>query len=278
MTDGSQVNLLPFSAVRFQGGAQATEISVLYGRLKFRLTPQSRVQLLTPSARLEPVSSQSMIGEVFVNGAGEMGLKMAQGDLRVIRLDDTRRVLLASREPVFLPTRPAVRGALFSTDLASTPPRDAKGVYAPNGQSVGYLTPGRNLVIHPGYTSDLMRQFSPGLVRYAMAKIPEKDVANDAMPLFDVNGRYTGYVAGPVFYAQDNKEQGQQEQDEQKKKAAGVPPEGLTTGQITALSAVGVGVLGLGLGLGLSSGGGRGDRGLAVACQTPASPHNPNCP
>ena len=34
-----------------------------------------------------------------------------------------------------------------------------------------------------------------------MAKVPDTDRA-EATPLFDVNGGYVGYLAGPAFYAQ----------------------------------------------------------------------------
>jgi hypothetical protein len=279
LADGSRVNLLPFSAVRFTELGQVTEISVLYGRLTFRLSPQSRVQFVTPSARLEPASKGAMQGELFVNAAGQIGLKMKEGDLRVVRLD-SRQVLLASREPVFLPKRPAVRGALFTSDISPVPPLDAKAVFAPNGYSVGYVAPGQNLVIAPGFTADLTRPFPAKLVRLAMAKIPKPDVANDAMPLFDVNGQYVGYVSGPVFYAQDFGNKGQEGQAPAGgTQTAAATTTGLTTGQITALSVVGGALLVGGVAAGVAgAGGGRGRRGLDVACLTPASPRNPNCP
>src|SRR5207244_4848884 len=84
-------------------------------------------------------------------------------------------------------------------------PSGAKAVFAPDGHSIGYRTPGgSNFTISPGFTSDLTRPFSSRLVQLAMAKIPDPDVKNDAMPLFDVNGQYGGYVSGPEFYPQNS--------------------------------------------------------------------------
>ena len=55
--------------------------------------------------------------------------------------------------------------------------------------------------MHPGYTSDLTQPFAPKLIQFAIAKIAEND-RSDAVPVFDVNGSYVGYLAVPVFYAQ----------------------------------------------------------------------------
>src|SRR6266550_2877464 len=88
---------------------------------------------------------------------------------------------------------------LFGSDTETTPPAHAKAVFTPNGQSIGYVGRAGSLVIYPGYTNDLTRPFSPKLVRLAMNTIPGKDRTDDATPLFDVNGGYVGYLAGPVF-------------------------------------------------------------------------------
>src|SRR5437016_9437397 len=126
LADGSRVNVLPFTAVRFGAKGQATQLSVSYGRMTFRFPELSRVEILTRSAKLEPVPQARMAGEVGVSGAGAMGLKMSQGALRVARLDNPRLVLLASREPVFLPKRPAFAGPMFSSDMPLAVPSDAK--------------------------------------------------------------------------------------------------------------------------------------------------------
>ena len=199
LKDGSRIEVLPFSAVRFE----ATSVSLTYGRLSFRLHPQSKMQFVTPVARLEAAEQGTVAGEVFVTGRGVMGLKMAEGRLNVKPTTPGGQTMVASLEPVFLPKRPGGSGPLFASDGPMAPPAGAKAVFAPSGESAGYLDDG-NLVIHPGFTSDLTQPFSPKLVRLAMASIQDQEQRNDAMPLFDVNGGYVGYLAGPVFYAQSS--------------------------------------------------------------------------
>jgi hypothetical protein len=203
-----------------------------------------------------------MVGEVFVGGAGMAGLKMTQGALRVEEIAGSKRVMLASLEPVFLPKRPAASGPFFTSDPPVTPSPGAKGAFAPSGQSIGYLEADGQLVIEPGFTANLTRPFPPRLIRLAMASIPENDLANAAMPLFDVNGAYVGYLVGPVFYAQA---------------AQAAPP--AAEGEESAWpswvgAAVGVAAVGVGIsaGAGAFSGGGPGCR--------PATPVGPGsvCP
>jgi hypothetical protein len=199
LRDGSRIEILPFSAVRFG----ESSVSVTYGRLNFRLHPQSRMKVVTPVARLEPAEQGVAAGEVFVTGAGVMGLKMAEGRLNVKPTTPGGQTMVASLEPVFLPKRPSSSGPLFATDGPMAPPAGAKAVFAPSGESAGYIGPDGNLVIHPGFTSDLTQPFSPKLVRLALASIQDAEQRSDAMPLFDVNGGYVGYLSGPVFYAQN---------------------------------------------------------------------------
>jgi FecR protein len=276
LTDGSRLDVFPFSAIRFETSGPAAKISLLLGRVRFHLADQSRVEVLTPSARLEPASPGLLVGEVFVSRSGLMGLKMTAGQLQVTA---PGRVLLAGREPVFLPKAPTARGFYFTSDTPAAIPRDSRAIFGPNGRSVGYLTDGDNFVIQPGFTADLTRPFPSRLVRVAMAKIPPPDVANDAMPLFDLGGHSVGYVSGPMFYAQNLGESAAQPPATQVRppraqtqpSATQAPPgaepgeeealEGTAFGMsettITALSAVGLGgVIAGGVGLGLSSGGG----------------------
>lgn len=201
LIDGSRINALPFSALRVRETGRAIEISLLHGRLTFRLPAATRVEIRTPAARLAPGREPVMAGEVFVGGDGTTGLKMAEGTLQVQEFAGTQRVLLASLEPVFLPKRPTGQGPLFSTDIPAAPPAGARGVFTPKGESIGYLRPDAQLVVHPGFTADLTQPFPARLVQVAMATIPEK-TRQDSVPLFDVNGGYVGYLAGPVFYAQ----------------------------------------------------------------------------
>lgn len=199
--DGSQVNPAPFTRLAVREVRGTVEVSLLYGRVTFRLPARSRVVIRTPTARLEPGGTALATGELFVAADGTLGLQMAQGTLEVRDLRRPRP-FLASLDPVFLPKRPEIPGPLFSTELPEKPPADAKGVYTPRGESIGYLTqPDPRFVVHPGFTADLTQPFPRKLVQLAMAKVPAEH-RSDALPLFDVHGGYVGYVAGPTFYAQ----------------------------------------------------------------------------
>jgi hypothetical protein len=270
LTDGSRIEVFPFSAVKFESSTQAAKVSLLYGRVSFRLPEQTRVEILTPPARLEPVRRGLMVGEVFVSGSGLVGLKMSEGSLQLTEPGVTPRVLLASREPIFLPKQPADQGHFFASDTPLAVPPDAKAIYGPSGRSIGYLSGTDNLVIRPGFTADLTRPFPGKLVRFAMAKIPQADVASDAaMPLFDLNGHYVGYMSGPEFYAQ-NANQGDQDQ--------GPPEEQKTTKRRGAIAAWAIGgglAAALGVGLGLAAGGGGGGGGGGGPTPPPASPTTP---
>jgi hypothetical protein len=126
---------------------------------------------------------------------------MTEGTLQVEELAGAKRTMLASLEPVFLPKRPATTGPVFASEVQATrPPAGARAVFSPKGESLGFLDKSQ-LVVYPGYTANLTRPFSTKLVQLAMARVPEKD-RNDATPVFDVNGGYLGYLAGPTFVAQ----------------------------------------------------------------------------
>jgi hypothetical protein len=81
-------------------------------------------------------------------------------------------------------------------------------VFDPKGESLGYLRPDAQLVVQPGYTSNLTRPFPAKLVQLAMARIEEKN-REEAVPVFDVNGAYVGYLAGPAFRAEGQVAQAQ---------------------------------------------------------------------
>lgn len=201
-TDGSRLNILPFSSVQFRETGKVSEVSLVYGRVTFQLPAQTHLELRTPTARLEPVRDQVMGGELFAGGDGTTGLRMSQGTLRVEELAGTKRTLTASLEPVFLPKRPATPGPFFSADAPTeSPAAGAKAVFNPKGESLGFLQPNKQLVVRPGYTADLTQPFPRRTVLLAMAKVPDED-REDAIPVFDVNGGYVGYLAGPAFYAQ----------------------------------------------------------------------------
>src|SRR5882724_9712797 len=247
LIDGSRINLLPFSMAQVQETPDTIQISLLYGRLSFKLPTTTRVEILTPSARLEPQRREAMVGEVFVNNGGTTGLKMTTGVLRVEELADAHKVRLASLDPVFIPTRPTSPGLLFSSDPHATSAAGAKGVFTPKGESIGYLQTDGQLVVRAGFTADLTRPFPTKLVRLAMATIPEA-TESDAMPLFDVHGKYLGYLNGADFYPQERVAQAIQ---------CGTSGQGGTTGVgFSTADLIGVGaVLGTGgaiIGMGFS--------------------------
>jgi FecR protein len=200
MSDGSRLSVLPFTVVRLRGAAETTQAGLQYGRLGFRLLHETRIQIRTPTLRLEPVRTEVMSGEIFVAREGMMGLKMAAGSVQVHELTGGGFVQIGRVAPMFLPRRPDTTEPLFSSEVAVRPPADARAVFDPNGRSLGYLDRGIHLIVHPGYTSDLTEAFPRKLVTVAVARIVERDRA-DATPVFDLNGGYVGYVLGPVFYA-----------------------------------------------------------------------------
>jgi len=275
LSDGSRISVMPFSALRFAETPRGTEISLVYGRLAFSLPQQAHLEIVTPTARLEPAPGRTKEGELFVTGAGLLGLKMSEGTLNVRPLSNPNDVMVASLEPVFLPRRPSMPGTYFGSDTETTPPAHAKAVFTPNGQSIGYVGRAGSLVIYPGYTNDLTRPFSPKLVRLAMTTIPGKDRTDDATPLFDVNGGYVGYLAGPVFYAQAPSQPptqatptmpAQGTQGATTGEAAGGRT-GLSTGAIAAISAVSA--VGIGVGVVGAAGGFGGSK---------QKKHEPGCP
>lgn len=198
LSDGSRLNVLPFTAVRVREGQRATELTLLHGRLTFLLPARTRIELATPLARLEPARDGAMAGEIFVGGDQTLGVQMSQGSLRVRELAGAQRVLVAAAEPVFLPKKPTTGGPLFAREAAAAPPAGAKAVFNQAGESLGYLAPDGRLVIHPGYTADLTRPFAPKLLQAVAAKIPE-EARETAVGVFDVNGTYLGYLSGPTF-------------------------------------------------------------------------------
>ena len=124
LTDGSRLNVMPFSLLHFRAGSGGTRISLVHGRMSFRLSSDTRVEISSPTARLEPVRAEVMHGELFVTREGTMGLQMSAGNLQVHELAGSQQVRLASIEPVFLPKRPPGAASVFTHSLApaSAPP------------------------------------------------------------------------------------------------------------------------------------------------------------
>ncbi len=260
--DGSRLTALPFTALGVKESDAVTEITVRYGRLTFELPPETRVRIVTPSARLEPVRRERMAGELVVGGAELTGLRMTQGSLQARRPEPARPVLVASRAPVFFPARPEGEGYLFTADSPASPPAGARGVFLPTGESIGYLDAEGQLVVAPGFTANLTGPVPARLVQLAQAGIP-KDLASDASPLFDVNGGYVGYTVGPVFYASNHTTPAQVTPP------AVQPPKtaGLSTGAKVGLGVL-AGVVVIGGVIGLAGGGGGGGGG-GDSCASP---------
>ncbi len=257
--DGSRLTALPFTALSVKESDAVTEITVRYGRLTFELPPRTRVRIVTPSARLEPVRPERMAGELVVGGAELTGLRMTQGSLQARRPEPARPVLVASREPVFFPARPEAGGYLFTADSPVSPPAGARGVFLPTGESIGYLDAEGQLVVAPGFTANLTGPVPARLVQLAQAGIP-KDLVSDASPLFDVNGGYVGYAVGPVFYASNHIA------PTQVTPPAVQPPKkaGLSTGAKVGLGVL-AGAVVIGGAIGLAGGGGGGGGGDSCA-------------
>jgi len=287
LKDGSRIEVLPFSAVQFDQVNGDPRVSLTYGRVSFNLHPQSKIQIMTPVARLDVAESGTVAGEVFVTGGGVMGLKMAEGRLNVHPTTPGGQTMVASIDPVFIPKRPTGSGPLFAVDGPIAPPAGAKAVFSPAGESVGYIAPDGGLAIHPGFTADLTQPFSPKLVRLALNTIQDSDQRDDATPLFDVNGSYVGFLSGPVFFAQTsgfgqtNTNNGTNK-DENRDRPAGAPLSGGSSisgrGALLGLGAVAVvGGAGAALAGGFSHGGGSSRSGASAAppLPRPATPLAP---
>jgi hypothetical protein len=201
LADGSRLTVQPSDTVQLRDADGRIEVVLVRGRTTFQLPPDTRVELLTPQARLKPASQEASAGEVFVNADNIVGVKMTTGTIQVQELMNPNHVMLASLDPVFVPKPPASQGLLFVSDAADVPSHGAKGVFTPQGESMGYLQPDGRLIVQPGFTSDLTRPFPNKLIRLAMATVPEES-RPDTTPLFDVNGKYLGYMNGSDFYPQ----------------------------------------------------------------------------
>jgi hypothetical protein len=274
---GARINVAPFTTVRFSERKDGADVSLLYGRLAFRLPAQSRVEIVTPLARLEPAEKKQRIGEIFVNGSDLLGVKMMEGSLQVRPSAEPRRTILASLTPVFLPKQPETTDALFSTDALATPPAGSRAVFTPAGESIGYLDGRGRLVIHPGFTADLTRPFPAKRVQLAANGIPG-DRKSDAVPLFDVNAGYLGYLSGPAFYAQLQAEPPSvtpQKNGEPRPEGAPVPQSsspGISSRTMWTIAGVGAGVLLIGVGTAVAIGGGGGGGGGGGSSASPPPP------
>lgn len=203
LADGSRLNLLPFSAVRIKDAGARAVVSLVAGRLDFQLPPASRAEIGTRVARLEPGRQEAVAGELYAGPGDVAGVQVRQGSVRVHELVGARRTLVAGTEPVFVPRRPEGAELVFAADGAATAERaGGKAVFNAKGESVGFIAPDGRLVVQPGYTSDLTSAFPGKLVRAVLARVPEGD-RESAAPVFDVNGRWVGYLLGQTFHGVD---------------------------------------------------------------------------
>lgn len=203
LTDGTRLGLLPFSTLAVRSAGDRPEVSLESGRLTFRWAAGARLAVRTATARLTPHASEAAAGEVVAGPT--TGVRLSSGRLEATGLTAghpgptaSRPVLVASRDPFFLPATPAAP-RVFAADATITLTTPGRFVFGPRGDSVGYLDPAGGLVVHPGVAADLTGPMPAGTVRLALARIPEAR-RTDATPLFDLEGGYVGYVAGPAFF------------------------------------------------------------------------------
>jgi hypothetical protein len=283
LKDGGRISVLPFSAVRFEPQQPVAGVVLEYGRMKFRLPATTAFSLQTSSGVVRPASAGAIEGELVAGTDGAMGLKMSEGTARLVALKDPAHTMLASLEPVFLPRAPRP-GITFSSDTAPMIDRASKAVFGPAGENVGYLQRDGKLVVHPGFAADLSRPMPSRLVRLAMATIPDDQQTQDAVPLFDVQGLYVGYLAGPVFHAQSTttepcqgiKEASVQAQclaaASESSAGSGGAGTGPSTTKMWALGAGVVGLGGVGAGAAALSGGSSSTKPQDPAQATPFAP------
>jgi ferric-dicitrate binding protein FerR (iron transport regulator) len=88
LAHGSRLTVLPSDIVQLRDANGTIEVVLVRGRLMFQFSPDSRVEILTPQARLQPVRQQASTGEVFISVDNVVGVKMTQGRVQVQELMD----------------------------------------------------------------------------------------------------------------------------------------------------------------------------------------------
>ncbi len=196
LADGSRVALAPFSALRLE---ESGAVDVRYGRVEIRAVPRSAVVVTAGSTRVSPADpARRTVAEMVVDPAAATGVQVRQGVLRVESADGTSHVARAGDAPVVI-GRPLARQAMFGARTAA-PARTGRPAFGARGENVGYLTADGALVVRAGFARDLSRPFEQRAVAQALARIPETH-RSDAAPIFDVDGRYLGYIQGASFHA-----------------------------------------------------------------------------
>lgn len=196
LRDGARVELLPFSSARVAETDGVIEMTLVQGRAQFRLPAAAKIRLRTSVAHLEGDGKAS--GEVVVTREGVTGVRASDGRVRVTEVGGGRRVLLAASTPVFVPRTPEGAERVFDGGR-DRPATGRQAVFTPRGESLGYIEADGHLTVHASYVNDLTGPYPQKLVRAVVARIPE-DARQNAVPLFNVNGGYVGYLVGATFY------------------------------------------------------------------------------
>jgi len=202
LADGSRLSVYPFSTVRIRQSGKGIDVLLDLGRLGFRLPAGSRVAIATAAARLRTSPGAVRAGEIAVVEGGAVGVRMMQGSATVQELVGAKRTMLAGLQPVFVPTKPASADQVFASATSAPPTKGGQAVFTPTGESLGYLDSDGRLTIAPGYTRDLTSPFPQKLVQAVIARVPEAARAQ-AVPVFNVNGGWVGYLVGSTFHSQD---------------------------------------------------------------------------
>jgi len=197
LREGASVELLPFSTARVAQTEGAIDVTLVQGRAEFVLPAAAKIRLRTSVARLE--GDGKVAGEIVVTRDGVTGVRAHDGRVRVTELVGERRVLVAAVTPIFVPRTPEAASQVFDDGSRERPGTGRKAVFTPKGESVGYLDSDGHLTVQAGHVNDLTGPYPQKLVRAVVARIPE-DARQNAVPLFNVNGGYVGYLVGPTFY------------------------------------------------------------------------------
>lgn len=196
LADGSRIALAPFSALRVEGSGM---IDVRYGRVEVRAVPRSALGVTAGSTRVSLADpARPTVAEVVVDPGYATGVQVRQGAVRVQAPNGTSRVARAGDGPVVI-GKPIAREAMFGV-RTPLPGATGRAAFTAKGQNVGYLGADGALIVRAGFARDLSGPFAPRTVAQAIARIPETDRA-DAAPIFDVQGRFLGYVRGASFHA-----------------------------------------------------------------------------
>lgn len=193
LADGSRITVAPFSSGRVEPSGT---VALAYGRADLRFVPKSQAAVTAGSAALSP-GDAGAAADLLVERGGATAVRVRAGSVQVRSADGSTRVARAGEAPVVL-GEPRTQAALFDRPAIDRGSR--RTAFGAKGESLGYLTPDGTLVAQAGFARDLRGPFDSRTVAQAVARIPE-DARRDALPVFDVDGGYLGYIEGHAFYA-----------------------------------------------------------------------------